>query len=376
MSAHVCARREDGERITQALRIDLNKISETPQLHLAGYALKTAMFCQKGFRMTTTTTTTTPRLDRLASANLITRRLAIVMLATAPLAITLMSGTAAAQDATASPEASREASPGASLPSYQEFTIKATDTGFEVSATVPAGRSLITFENLSKVGVGLMFWTLADGTTVDSLKTELPPRQPGSVGAAPAAFYTADLPGAPGYAEAGNKTQAVIDLPAGNYAIVTEEGAWPTPFTAVAPDASGATPETLPDPVADVDVQLVDFAFGGIPTTASAGKHIWKATNNAAEPHQLIVGKVPDGLTLDEVLEGFIPPKDGTPDPRRMTRADFVALGGIEIMSGGHSAWALLDFVPGTYAVVCLVPDKSGMLHVQMGMAAVFEVTA
>ncbi len=319
---------------------------------------------------------TSPRFDRLTH---LTRRRAIAMLATAPLAITVMSRTAAAKDAAAtpvsSPEASRDAS-AASLPAYQEFTIKATDTGFEVPATVPAGRSLITFENLSKVGVGLMFWTLADGTTVDSLKTELPPRQPGSVGAAPAAFYTADLLGAPGYAEAGNTTQAVIDLPAGNYAIVTEEGAWPTPFSAVASGASGATPETLADPVADVDVQLVDFAFGGIPATASAGKHIWKATNNAAEPHQLIVGKVPDGLTLDEVLEGFIPPKDGTPDPKRMTRADFVALGGIEIMSGGHSAWALLDFMPGTYAVVCLVPDKSGMLHVQMGMAAVFEVTA
>ncbi len=90
----------------------------------------------------------------------------------------------------------------------------------------------------------------------------------------------------------------------------------------------------------------------------------------------MIVGKVPDGMTFEQVIAGFQPPPNGTPVPGAMTRAEFHAVGGIEIISPGNTAWSLIDLSqPGTYAVVCLVPDRqSGMLHVAEGMASVFTV--
>jgi hypothetical protein len=268
----------------------------------------------------------------------------------------------------------QEATPAATLTGYPELTITATDTGFEVPAKTPAGRTLVTFVNTGKAGAGMIFWKLPDGVTFEDLQTALPPREPGSTGKAPEAFYEATLPGAPGYAEPGKQTQALIDLPAGNYAVLTEEGGWATPLEVV--PATDATPAAQPDPVSDADVELVDFAFTGIPETVATGQYVWKVTNNADQPHQMIVGKIPDGMTLEQVIGGFTMGANGTPVPGAMSRAEFAAVGGIEVISPGNTAWTLMDLPPGNYAAVCLVPDKtSGMLHVAMGMATVFTVT-
>jgi hypothetical protein len=253
-------------------------------------------------------------------------------------------------------------------------TITATDNGFQVPPSTPAGRTLVTFINASSVGVGMFFWKLPAGLSISALQRSLPTRQPGSTGAAPAAFYHADLPGAPGYAEAGGRTQALIDLTAGHYAVLTEEGAWATPLE-VTPSPT-ATPVAQPEPAADADVQLVDFGFGGIPRQVAPGQRVWQITNGAVQPHQMIVGRIPDGMTLTQVFAGFVLPPSGTPAPDRMTRAEFHAVGGLEIMAPGHVAWALLDLTPGTYAVVCLVSDATtGQLHVALGMGAVFTVS-
>lgn len=259
------------------------------------------------------------------------------------------------------------------LPSYPEFTVIATDSGFEIPATVPAGRVLVTFENHGSVGNGLFFWTLEDGLTAEELAVILPPREPASSGPAPEIFYDANMPGAPGYAEAGESSQAVINFAPGNYAVLTEEGGWPTPFEAVA-DGGSPVAVDASEPVSSAVIELVDYAFVGFPDDARAGQAVWKVVNDSDEPHQLIIGKVPDGMTLRQVLLGFVPPPDGTPDPDRMTRDQFHAIGGVEIMSPGHEAWALLDLTPGTHAAVCLVTDRMGMRHVEMGMAAVFDI--
>lgn len=291
----------------------------------------------------------------------------LLLIAVTLLALLGASGPALAQPATPALPAGWAA--------YPHLTITATDQGFQVPPRTPAGRTLVTFSNTSSVGVGLFFWKLPAGVSLGALQSMLPTRAPGSSGAAPAAFYHADLPGAPGYAEAGGRTQALIDLAAGHYAVLTEEGAWATPLE-VTPSPN-ATPVAQPAPAADADVQLVDFGFGGIPSQVAPGQHVWQITNGAAQPHQLIVGRIPDGMTLTQVFEGFTVPPSGTPAPDRMTRAEFHALGGIEIMAPGHVAWALLDLPPGTYAVVCLVPDEqTGRLHVALGMGAVFTVNA
>ena len=280
-------------------------------------------------------------------------------------ALTLLSGaSASAQDATAAIAAG----------AFPELTITATDTGFEVPAQVVEGRYLVTFENTGKLGSGMFFWKLPEGVTIADLQSGLPTREPGSTGVAPAAFYESFFPGAPGYAEAGGRTQAIVDLPAGNYAVLTEEGAWATPLDVM--PSTNATPDAIEEPSSDLDLRLQEFAFDTFPKDVAAGQHVWKVTNGGKQPHQMIVGKVPDGMTFQQVIAGFQPPPNGTPVPGAMTRAEFHSVGGIEIISPGNTAWSLVDLTePGTYAVVCLVPDEqSGMLHVAEGMASVFTV--
>jgi len=280
-------------------------------------------------------------------------------------ALLLLSGSSAlAQDATPPSEASV----------FPEITITATDTGFEVPAQIVEGRYLVTFENTGKLGSGMFFWKLPEGVTIGDLQSSLPTREPGSTGVAPEAFYESFFPGAPGYAEAGGRTQAIVDLPAGSYVVLTEEGAWATPLEVL--PAANATPSALVQPVSDLDIRLQEFAFDTFPTTIAAGQHVWKVFNGGKQPHQMIVGKVPDGMTVQQVIAGFQPAPSGTPVPGAMTRADFHAVGGIEIISRANTAWSLVDLTePGTYAVVCLVPDEqSGMLHVAEGMASVFTV--
>ncbi len=256
---------------------------------------------------------------------------------------------------------------------YIELTITATDTGFEVPASTPAGRHLVTFANTGSAGAGMFFWKLPDGVTLDQLSGSLPTREPGSSGQAPEAFYSSDFPGAPGYAEAGGTTQAIVDLSAGDYAVLTEEGAWATPLHV---EAESGTPAVVEDPTVDLEVNLQEYAFVTFPDTLPAGHHVWKVTNIGTQPHQMIVGKVPDGMTFEQVLAGFLPPSASTPVGGAMTRAQFHSVGGIEIMSPGNTVWSLIDLSqPGTYAVVCLVPDEhNGMLHASEGMVSVFTV--
>ena len=44
-------------------------------------------------------------------------------------------------------------------------------------------------------------------------------------------------------------------------------------------------------------------------------------------------------------------------------------VGGMSALGPGQTAWVSMKLVPGTYVILCFLPDKSsGLLHVQLGM--------
>ena len=44
-------------------------------------------------------------------------------------------------------------------------------------------------------------------------------------------------------------------------------------------------------------------------------------------------------------------------------------VGGMSALGPGQTAWVSMDLVPGTYVILCVLPDKSsGLVHVQLGM--------
>ncbi len=46
------------------------------------------------------------------------------------------------------------------------------------------------------------------------------------------------------------------------------------------------------------------------------------------------------------------------------------------LFSEGQANWYALDLEPGTYAMICFIPDPSGTPHVMLGMVEVFTTRA
>jgi hypothetical protein len=116
-------------------------------------------------------------------------------------------------------------------------------------------------------------------------------------------------------------------------------------------------------PTADVDVELVDYAFD-LPDTI-AGDALLRMTNAGTEPHEMTILHVDDGATADDVvaaIEGHTPPP-GT------------AVGGMQALTPGTTQRLQLDLEPGEYVVICHVPSPDGTPHHARGMIRRVSVT-
>lgn len=55
------------------------------------------------------------------------------------------------------------------------------------------------------------------------------------------------------------------------------------------------------------------------------------------------------------------------PTPAAVAVASGVS-GGVGAVSAGGQAWVTADLKPGTYVIVCLIPDAKGVPHAALGM--------
>ncbi len=123
---------------------------------------------------------------------------------------------------------------------------------------------------------------------------------------------------------------------------------------------------TLPLEGADVDVRvtMLDYAFEMSQTSVPADSLISFELVNAGEyPHEFAVVRLPDGVTVDQVLE----------DPALEEQIQF--LGGAFAEPGETGHFGLQGLEPGTYTAVCFVDVPEGVPHVVRGMVTEFEVT-
>ncbi len=140
---------------------------------------------------------------------------------------------------------------------------------------------------------------------------------------------------------------------------------------------TGEAPADAVEPAADVEIQLQDFAFVGLPETLTPGRKVWKITNNGPQHHLVDVSAVPAGTTMDQVMAVFDFFMTGTPTAgtEELANAELPTAGGMEVQSAGQTTWVEIDLAPGTYLVGCYWPDaESGMPHAFMGMAAILTV--
>jgi hypothetical protein len=205
---------------------------------------------------------------------------------------------------------------------------------------------------------------LGKGKTLKDLSEALKKEGP------PPAWVT-DM-GGPNAAAPGGTIEATLNLAPGEYALacfIPSPGS-PMPHMmkgmvtslTVLPQTNGATM-----PVADVTLTASDFKYT-FSKPLTAGKHVINFVNTASQSHEVVIVKLAPGKTAvnmaewaeKEMMKG---PPPGEPMP------------GIAAMAKGQSASFPIDLKPGTYGLICFVPDaKDGKSHAVHGMTTQFVV--
>jgi hypothetical protein len=275
--------------------------------------------------------------------------------------------------------AARETTPAPSVaPGLPELRIRATDADIELPAEVPAGRYLVTLDNVSTRDAAANFVQLPAGAGAADLQALFqavlasPDAGPGAF---PDWYYRATFAGGP-LALVGQQGQAVVDLTPGDW-IVFDETDPSVPWRPLTVTAGASSPAA--EPAADLTVTHQEYAFVGLPERLTPGRQVWKVVNAGTQPHELLLLRGPVGvsITLEQVMTLLILPPDATPPPGLPDPSESVYAGGLGMMSGGQTAWVVLDLVPGTYVMLCFIPDQQmGMPHATMGMAGIFAVDA
>jgi hypothetical protein len=270
---------------------------------------------------------------------------------------------------------------------YPDLSITAVDYAFEMPATAEAGLTHILLDNQGMMDHHAMFLRPHEGSTIEDVQAAL------EQGDFDALFATAMSAGGPNVGP-GHQASVAMNLEAGQYLIVcvipNEEGIphFALGMQAVLEVTEGAADSTLPE--ADATVNLVEMAFEGLPTDATAGTHVWEVANTGAQLHEVVVLQLAEGVTIDQAIQAFSePPPSASPvvdqtvaSPAASPAAGapagppFEAIGGTAPMSPGESNYAVLDLAAGDYIAICFVPDAAtGAPHFTMGMIAGFTVS-
>lgn len=123
----------------------------------------------------------------------------------------------------------------------------------------------------------------------------------------------------------------------------------------------GATREI--DPAATrKNVSMLEYEFD-FDEPVAAGPTSLVATSNGAQAHFLLLVKLPEGVTLEKALKSEDTQFEGE------WSSGLAAAGGIDEEA------LTLNLEPGTYGMLCFIPDPDGTPHAMKGMAKEFTVT-
>ena len=182
----------------------------------------------------------------------------------------------------------------------------------------------------------------------------------------------------------GEPVSFIVDLAPGEYRIAASyytQGAEDEvmrllPLTVTASATPAATPAAAEPPATVILEETDDLRYLVTPDPVPAGPQVWKIANTGTQPpHHVVMSRVPDGLTADQIVAEFSSLFSGTPPAGEPLVAQFVWVGYAALQSGGQTTWIELDLTPGTYAVVCFIVDPhTDRPHVLDGMATVFIV--
>jgi hypothetical protein len=257
-----------------------------------------------------------------------------------------------------------EKTPPAAPPAPRQVAIHATDFAFHGPDTITAGMTTFTMENAGAVLHHVQIIRIDSGKTYADLMAAM-----AKPGAPPA--WAVMMPG-PNASDPTAKSNATIDLAAGNYAMVCfvdMPGGVPhvakgmsKPLTVV-PAAAGAVAAAAP--TADVTIDLSDYAFT-LSKPLTVGAHTIAVTSKGPQPHEVEIIKFQPGKTMEDLGKWMQKPEGPPPAS---------AIGGTSAQMAGFTAYFTVELTAGDYALVCFLPDaKDGKMHLEHGMIQTFKL--
>lgn len=124
-----------------------------------------------------------------------------------------------------------------------------------------------------------------------------------------------------------------------------------------APPVSPTGPDS--SSVEHVTIVATNFAFQA-PDTIKAGVVDFHLENHGTLPHHAWILRLEDGKTLEDVVKGMT--HEG-PLPAWM-----VNMGGPQAVNPGGASDATLVLKPGSYGIICVIPNAKGVPHIELGM--------
>ena len=280
-------------------------------------------------------------------------------------AITAVIGITACQPADQQPKSDTTAAAATpAAPVINVVTVHAADYAFQAPASIPAG---MTRFHLINDGPGLHHLVIIRLDSAKTLADFLAAmKHPGPFPA------WAVLAGGPNAPDPHTASDATVDLPQGQYALicfVDVPGGVPhfargmsAPLT-VTPSSG----PTAPAPTADVTVTLSDYAFNVTGPLTSAGSHTILVRSGPGQPHELAFIRLNPGKSAADLAK-WIDHMQGPPPGQ--------AIGGATPAAANVPVYFTVTLTPGTYALMCFLPDAhDGKRHTAHGMMKTITVT-
>lgn len=236
----------------------------------------------------------------------------------------------------------------------------ASEYAFDGPAELAAGVTEVTLANEGSEPHHVTILRLADGKTFQDYVEAS--RNPG-----PPPEWATAVGGVAGVGPHGEATVTMDFEPGAHVLLCLVPDREGTPHVAhgmARPLTVTETESAASAPVADATLTLGDFNFtwGG----AEDGTVI-RVVNGGEQAHEAQLVQLAEGASLEELLASFGPNATGPPPGR--------FLGGAAGLSPGEAMWLSGDLSPGTYALLCFIPDgRSGKAHHELGMVAEFNV--
>ena len=248
--------------------------------------------------------------------------------------------------------------------SYQEVVVTASEYAFDNPAEIDAGLSSIQLVNQGQELHHAQLVRLNDGVSMDEFQAAMQAEDEELM------LSMITLHGGVGLLAPGGSGSVLMDLKEGQYLLldfIPDAEGVPNLAKGMVSHmvVNGGSSDTAQAPSADAEIVLKDFNML-LPEGFSPGRQTWKVSNEGPQPHEIILLKLADNMSMAD-MQAWGETMDGPPP--------FEPVGGMQGLSQGESGYLELDLSPGSYIATCDIPDPvSGHPHSELGMLMEFSV--